>query len=352
MNYSNGAAKGVVLVTGGSGFIASHIIDSLLDDGFKVVATARSNEKGRIIVESATPARRSNLSYVVVRDVAEENAFDTAFTQEITFDYVVHTASPYHLNVQDPVEDFLDPAIKGTTGILKSVLTYAPTVKRVAITSSSAAIINPLNHAKVYDETCWAPWTLEDVKDPNKAYVVSKTLSEKAAWAFIETEKPNFDLVVINCTYTFGPVQRNLPSLEGMNASNHRIRDMLQGKMKEDMPSTAPVFTFVDVRDVARAHLRAITVPEAGGNRFYIVGGHFSNKRIVDSIRKWYPKFEGLLPPENAPDDFSDGVYTFNNSKSVKVLGLEYTSLEKSVKDTVESILDLRPDIGNLKKAI
>ncbi|KAI1803941.1 ketoreductase [Daldinia bambusicola] len=345
MTYSNGSTKGVALVTGGSGFIASHIIDSLLDDWFNVVTTARSEEKGRRIVESATPAKRSNLSYVVVGDVAKENAFDTAFTQGITFDYVVHTASPYHLNVQDPVKDFLDPAIKGTTGILKSIAAHAPTVKRVVITSSSAAMINPLNHAKVYDETCWAPWTWEDVKDPTRAYVVSKTLSEKAAWAFVEEEKPNFDLAVINCTYTFGPVQRNLPSLEGMNTSNHRIRDMLQGKMKGGMPSTAPVFTFVDVRDVARAHLKAITVPEAGGNRFYIVGGHFSNKWIVDSIRKWYPKFEGRLPPENAPDDFSDEVYTFNNSKSVKVLGLEYTSLEKSVKDTVKSILDLRPDI-------
>ncbi|OTB15194.1 hypothetical protein K445DRAFT_301204 [Daldinia sp. EC12] len=345
MSNSIGNTKGVVLVTGGSGFIASHIIDSLLDNGFKVVATARSDEKGRRIVESATPAQRSNLSYIVVGDVAKENAFDSAFTKGTIFDYVVHTASPYHFNVQDPVKDFLDPAIKGTTGILKSVVAHAPTVKRVVITSSSAAMINPLNHAKVYDETCWAPWTLEDVKDPQKAYIVSKTLSEKAAWAFMEKEKPNFDLVVINCTYTFGPVQRSLPSLEVMNASNHRIRDMLQGKMKEELPSTAPVFTFVDVRDVARAHLKAITVPEAGGNRFYIVGGHFSNKRIVDSIRKSYPKFGERLPPEDAPDDFPADVYGFNNGKSVKLLGLDYNSLEESVKDTVQSILDLRLDL-------
>ncbi|KAK6956095.1 hypothetical protein Daesc_001365 [Daldinia eschscholtzii] len=326
MSNSIENTKGVVLVT---------------DNGFKVVTTARSDEKGRRTVESATPAQRSNLSYVAVGDIAKENAFDSAFTKGTIFDYVVHTASPYHLNVQDPVKDFLDPAIKGTTGILKSVVAHAPTVKRVVITSSSAAMINPLNHAKVYDETCWAPWTLEDVKDPQKAYI---TLSEKAAWAFMEKEKPNFDLVVINCTYTFGPVQRNLPSLEVMNASNHRIRDMLQGKMKEELPSTAPVFTFVDVRDVARAHLKAITVPEAGGNRFYIVGGHFSNKRIVDSIRKSYPKFGERLPPEDAPDDFPADVYGFNNGKSVKTLGLDYNSLEESVKDTVQSILDLRLD--------
>lgn len=341
MNNPAGPTKGVVLVTGGSGFIASHIIDELLDNGFRVVTTARSDEKGRRIVESASPAQRNKLSYIIIGDVAKENAFDSAFTQGTIFDYVVHTASPYHLNVQDPIKDFLDPAIKGTIGILKSIAAHAPTVKRVVITSSSAAMINPLNHAKVYDETCWAPWTLEHVKDLNKAYVVSKTLSEKAAWAFMETERPKFDLVVINCTYTFGPVQRNLPTLDAMNTSNHRIRDMLQGKMKKDMPSTAPVFTFVDVRDVARAHLKAVTVPEAGGNRFYIVGGHFSNKRIVDSIRKSYPEFEARLPPRDIPDDLPGEVYSFDNGKSKRVLELEYTSLEKSVRDTVQSILDL-----------
>ncbi|KAI0101113.1 ketoreductase [Daldinia grandis] len=321
--------------------VHSYFPISCAGDRFKVVTTARSDEKGRRIVESASPAQRNRLSYIIIGDVAKEDTFDSAFSQGAIFDYVVHTASPYHLDVEDPIKDFLDPAIKGTTGILKSIAAHAPAVKRVVITSSSAAMLNPLNHAKVYDETCWAPWTLEHGKDPKKAYVVSKTLSEKAAWAFMETEGPKFDLVVINCTYTFGPVQRNLPSLDTMNTSNHRIRDMLQGKMKKYMLYTTPVFTFVDVRDVARAHLKAVTVPEAGGNRFYIVGGHFSNKRIVNLIHKSYPEFEARLPPRDMPDDFPNDVYGFDNGKSKRVLGLEYTSLDKSVRDTVQSIVDL-----------
>ena len=65
---------------------------------------------------------------------------------------------PYHLNVQDPVKDFLDPAIKGTTGLLKSIKENAPTVKRVVLTSSSAAVLTPMNHAKIYDETCGSPF--------------------------------------------------------------------------------------------------------------------------------------------------------------------------------------------------
>lgn len=157
----------------------------------------------------------------------------------------------------------------------------------------------------------------------------------------MDAEKPNFDLAVINCTFTYGPVQRNLPGLEAMNTSNQRIRDMAQGKMKEGLSPTAPVFTFVDVRDVALAHLRAMTVPEAGGNRFYIVGGHFSNKRIADVIRKSFPDLAARLPLGDTQDDFPADVYGFDASKSKKVLGLEYIGFEKSVKDTVQSMLDL-----------
>lgn len=90
------------------------------------------------------------------------------------FDYVIHTASPYSFKVDDPVRDFLDPAIKGTTGILESVHAHAPGVKRVVLTSSSAAIINPKKHEKVYDETKWAPITWKDALKPAYTYVGSK----------------------------------------------------------------------------------------------------------------------------------------------------------------------------------
>ncbi len=191
--------------------------------------------------------------------------------------------------------------------------------------------MNPGNHAKVYDETCWAPTTLEDaINDPAKnAYKASKVrsslaamlgphadslqvLAEKAAWAFVENEKPNFDLAVINCTFVFGPIQRRLASLGAMNTSNHRIRDMIQGKMKDGIKPTTPVFTWVDVRDVALAHLRAMTVPKAGGNRFYVVGGHFSNKRLADIIREKFPSLADRLPAD-AANDLPDDVYGFNN---------------------------------------
>jgi nucleoside-diphosphate-sugar epimerase len=244
------------------------------------------------------------------------------------------------MNVVDPVKDFLDPAIKGTTGLLESIKAHAPSVRRVVLTSSSAAMLNPPNHAKVYDETFWAPVSWEDAMIPINTYRCSKVFAEKAAWAFVEKENPNFDLAVINSTYNFGPIQRRLPDLEAMNTSNHRIRDMVLGRMKDKIEPTAPVFTWVDVRDVALSHLRAMSLREAGGHRFYVVSGHFSNKRIADIIRQNFPQLEDLLPPVDTVDDFPDDVYRFNNTKSKEVLKLNYFPLERSVVDTVNSILN------------
>lgn len=246
-------------------------------------------------------------------------------------------------------------------------------MKRVVITSSSAAIINPLKHEKVYDESKWAPFTWEDaIASPHFGYPASKVglqllcslssnmvfprlalehtltgptntqkLAEQAAWAFITNENPNFDLATICNTYTFGPVQRQLPTLDAINTSNQRIRDLVLGGMRDGLEPTAPVFTWVDVRDVALAHVQAITKPEAGGKRFYVVGGHFSNKKLADIIRDSHPELAGRLPrPEETVDDFPEDVYGFDNSRSRDLLGIEYRGLEESVDDTVQSILE------------
>jgi len=131
-----------------------------------------------------------------------------------------------------------------------------------------------------------------------------------------------------------------------MNTSNHRIRDMVLGRMKEGLEPTAPVFTFVDVRDVALAHVRCLTVPEAGGKRFYIVGAHFSNKQIADTIRKGFPDVAKEALPAESVDDMPPDVYQFDNGRSRRLLGLNYISLEKSVLDTVKSILEFQKAVG------
>ena len=114
--------------------------------------------------------------------------------------------------------------------------------------------------------------------------------------------------------------------------------------MRHAIEPTAPVFTFVDVRDVALAHVRTLTTPEAGGKRFYTVGGYFSNKQLADIVRRSHPELENKLPPADALDDFPADIYGFDNSRSIQMLGLHYTDLATSVADTVESILTSRLD--------
>lgn len=104
----------------------------------------------------------------------------------------------------------MDPAIIGTTGILKSIKKSAPSVKRVVITSSFAAIINPSKGdwpGHEYSEDDFNPMTLEDAQaNLSAGYRASKTYAEKAAWDFVEKEKPNFTLATINPPLVFGPI--------------------------------------------------------------------------------------------------------------------------------------------------
>ncbi|KAJ5176103.1 uncharacterized protein N7482_001980 [Penicillium canariense] len=329
-----------VLLTGGSGFIAAHIVDILIQHGFDTVFTVRSADKGKRILDNHPDTPKEKLSYVIVKDVAQDGAFDEAVKSDPPFDYVLHTASPFHFNVQDPVKDFLDPAIKGTTGILKAIKAHAPTVKRVVVTSSFAAIVNPKQHPKVYSEKEWNPVTWQEALDHSNVYRASKTFAEKAAWEFVEKEKPNFDIATINPPLVFGPIVHYLNSLEAINTSNQRFRNLIQGQMKEQLPPTG-IFIYVDVRDVALAHVRAIEVPEAGGQRFFVTAGYFTNKEIVDIARKTHPELESKLPAKDSPSDLPSDIYKIDNSRSKDVLGIKYRPFEETVSDTISSLQEV-----------
>lgn len=153
-----------------------------------------------------------------------------------------------------------------------------------------------------------------------------------------------------------------MTDLESINASNLRIRELVMGRWRDQIPPTVPVFTWCDVRDVALAHVRAMTRPDAGGKRFYIVGGHFSNARLAEIIQRTHPQLvkEGKLPEVKKVaatggsgggaeggrlmnDDLPEDVYQFDVSRSRTVLGLEYRDLETCIRDTVASILERLP---------
>ncbi|KAI1492418.1 NAD dependent epimerase/dehydratase [Biscogniauxia mediterranea] len=332
-----------VLLTGGSGFIAAHVLELLLKRGHEVITTVRSEEKASKI-RAAHP--NAKLTVAIVPDIAQPGAFDEV-AKTPGLDYVQHTASPFHYNWEDAKTELLDPAIKGTTSILEAVKKYAPTVKRIVITSSFASILSTealQNPKKVFSEADWNPDTYEDGLNGTKAiaYRVSKKVAEKTGWDFVEREKPNFDLATICPPLVFGPVVHHLNSLSAINTSNERFVQLIQGKWKSEIPPTG-VFLWVDVRDVALAHVNAMERPEAGGKRFFTTAGNFNNRDLVAIVRKNFPALAAQLPDESVKGGEypEEGAYGYDNSQATNVLGIEWVSLEKSVTDTIKSLQDI-----------
>ena len=114
----------------------------------------------------------------------------------------------------------------------------------------------------------------------------------------------------------------------------------MTGAAKKSCPPTMN-YLFVDVRDLALAHVLAAEKDEAGGKRFFIVSGHFCNKEIAEIIREEFPELKDNLPTGDAlqPGAYPEqGTYGFDSSRSKNVLGLTYRSLRESIVDTVKSL--------------
>lgn len=306
------------------------------------MTTVRSQQKAQGIKSAHPDVSKDKLDFAIVEDISRPDAFDEAVISEPPFEAVIHTASPYHFNVTDTKKDLLDPAVVGTIGILKAIKKSAPTVKRVVITSSVAAILDPNKLVgKKYSEADWCPVTeAEAFESPRNGYRASKTFAEKAAWHFVEKEKPNFTLTSCNPSLVFGPIVHFLNSLDALNTSNQRVRNFMMGAAKEGCPPTNAYF-FVDVRDVALSHVLAVENQEAAGKRFVIVADNFCNKQIVEIIGENFPLLRDGLPTGEAlkPGDFpAAGKPDIDNRRSVEVLGMTYRSLADSIVDTVKSL--------------
>lgn len=198
------------------------------------------------------------------------------------------------------------------------------------ITSSFAAILDPKQSTRpgyVYSEKDWNPITEEEaIQNPANGYRASKTFAEKASWEFVEKEKPNFTLATVilqppipnvriatnhphpqmNPPLVLGPIIHNLQSLDALNTSNQRIRDIMTGKCKETIPETG-TFIWVDVRDLALAHVKAAELEQAGGKRYFLTAGYFSNREIANIVRKNFPDRAANVPESAKGGDYPDG---------------------------------------------
>ncbi|KAG6010750.1 hypothetical protein E4U21_004138 [Claviceps maximensis] len=330
--------------------IKAHILSILIQRGYHVITTARSEEKASSIMAAFPDAK---LRVVVIPDIAAKGAFDEV-AKTAGLEYVLHTASPFHFNWSDAKTELLDPAISGTRSILESMHVFGSQVKRVVITSSFVSMMAPgsmQDASKVFDESDWNPITYEQglAGDKAMAYRASKTVAERSAWQFVDESRPRFDIVTLCPPLVFGPVTPaqaraqalTAATLDGVNTSNQRFVHLLQGKWKGGIPATLGVNFFVDVRDLAFAHVAAMETDEAGGKRFLCSGGKFCDADIVHAARRGLPHLsDALFPPEGATGgEYPAVMPECDNSRATSVLGVKWTGIEKCTVDTLASLL-------------
>lgn len=247
-----------VCVTGGSGFIGSQVVRDLLQAGHEVRTTVRDPSRAPEGLVDLGPD-------IVSADLGDPESFRPAFSG---CEYVIHTASPYVLNVEDPQRDLIDPSVSGTLAVLNAAVAN-PSVKRVVLTSSFAAVTDEPDGT--FDESMWNERSSVD-RNP---YYFSKTAAERTAWGFAGSQS-QFNLVVINPSVVLGPSL--VPSV---NTSNSLLVGLLRGQYPGILDLD---YAMVDVRDVAKAHRLAMETPTASG-RYLCTAEVWSQRRLVDWIR-------------------------------------------------------------------
>lgn len=256
-----------VFVSGATGFIASHTIAQLLAAGHRVRGSVRSLKTSANLAHLREMSGAAERLELLEADLLQPHAFDTAISG---CDVVLHIASPYVLDVKDPQRDLVDPAVKGTRAMLEACARTS-SVRRVVLTSSMAAITDEPDARRVLTEADWND-TSTLTRNP---YYFSKTLAEREAWAFVDRQKPSWDLLVINPFLVAGP-----SLTRALNTSNKVFADMFTGAYPGILNFT---WGIVDVRDVADAHVRAMDA-EAARGRYICAAGTMSMRQIVDLL--------------------------------------------------------------------
>ena len=252
-----------VLLTGISGYIGLHCARELLDAGFEVRGTIRDSKKVSVVQNALTltDEELKHLSFVVL-DLTSDNGWDEAVQG---CDYVMHVASPFRIANPKIESDMIGPAVEGTERVLRA--TQRANVKRIVITGSIVSMMASLRHGR-FGPNDWTDVTYPDLS----TYVKSKTLAERTAWDWVNSHKISHnndlivpELVVIAPGAVFGPPLGRDISCESLSL----LTKMLNGKIP-----MAPDFAFpmVDVRDVAKLHVKALILAEAAGERFIVAG--------------------------------------------------------------------------------
>jgi nucleoside-diphosphate-sugar epimerase len=275
-----------VLVTGGSGFVAGWCVVQLLEAGHDVVATVRSPERERE-VRAALEARGGTSSRLqfAVADLEGDRGWDDAMSG---CDYVLHVASPLSVDGGD-ADSILSVAREGTMRVLDAADRAG--VGRVVLTSSCAAATPHASQLSgTVDESCWT-----DADEPGlSGYRRSKTLAERAAWDYA-ARSSSFELTTVLPAAVFGP------SLTASSLGSLQIIAALLDGSAIAIPRLG--FEVVDVRDVAAAHLLAMTTADAEGQRFIVAGDVLWFADIAQILRENLDADASRVPTETLTDD-------------------------------------------------
>jgi len=335
------------LVTGANSFVAAHIIQILIADGHTVVGSVRRQSAGDDLLK-VHPEWKEKLQFVVIEDYAKDGAWDPVFQQH-EIDYIVHTAAPLMDNPAntDYDEHYLEPGVGANLSLLKSAVKYAPNLKSIAITGSINAMTMGTpeeNRTIEYTNETWNNITREkarEAQNPYVSYCSSKKEAELAVWDFIKTEKPKFTVTVFLPALIYGPPIQAVKDVKHLNFSVNTVYKLFNGTYDE-IPSTHDgIFpSYIDVRDLAIAHVRALTTPEAANKRFLIGGAPLSSTLIVEMLAKVAPELKDRLPKDTGKD--KDVVLPrIRAEEGNEILKMNFRSFEETIGDLVKEVLRL-----------
>jgi nucleoside-diphosphate-sugar epimerase len=318
-----------VLVTGGSGFIAGHVITQLLDQGHTVRATLRSLRKEdavRAVLRGAGVTRDDALTFVEA-DLVQDAGWAEAVSGT---DHVVHLASPVHTGKVEDEDEVVAPAREGALRVLRAA--EDAEVRRVVLTSAFHAVGFGHGHIDhVFTERDWSPLHGPGVD----AYGRSKILAEKAAWTFADEPGHKVELTTILPVAVMGPVMG-----EDISGANHIVQNSLTGRVPGYPNMFVPI---VDVRDVAAAHVAAMTAPGAAGERFLVGTGEpaIAMKDIGAILRSDLGAAASKIPTRTIPNVVVKATALFKDEFKPVAADLGY--VKRVSNEKARTVLGLTP---------
>ncbi|KAK3803721.1 hypothetical protein RRG08_047685 [Elysia crispata] len=337
----------LVLVSGASGYVGSWVCKKLQEQGFRVRGTVRDLEN------------RSKVEYLYQLcsypdypiELVEANLLEPdGWTQAVKgCKYVMHAASPFVIqNPRDP-DELIKPAVDGTLNVLRAAAECG-TVERVVVTGSFAACERSGRKTGTYTEDDWSV-----PENQRSIYARSKTLAEKAAWDFVEN-LPNDKKFGLS---TILPVGILGPALSGNRGESiDMFADIMEGKVPIIPQLT---FSFVDVRDVAEAHIRCITTKEAPGKRILVNSELVFYPSLIRTVAEEMNPQGYKIPTKTMPNFvlrilslFSSSIRTLREIAEIpvsterfkNVLGIQPIPIKKTLIDMAYSLVE----VGRIRK--